>query len=365
MEIRAAIARAREPFTVETCELAPPAAGEVLVKVEACGICHTDLTAKDKGMGTPLPAVLGHEGVGRIQALGEGVRGFEMGERVVMSFGACGQCPSCIEGGPAYCQHALDFNLFGRRVDGTSPISLGGASITGHYFGQSSFATHAVAASANLVRLGEDLPVALMASLACGVQTGMGSILNVLDAGPEDTLAILGCGTVGLAAVMAARIAACRRVIAVDLNDSRLELAATLGATDVVNSAREDVGSALGKLGGLTLAFDNTGVPSVIEAAYGALRPRGQIALAGVAAREARIQLDPNRLMATGRVLRGTVEGDATPRVFIPRMVEWYRSGKLPLHKLVTTYPFERINEAVSDMLSGRVVKPVLLMPSL
>lgn len=362
MKIRAAVARAKEPFTLEECELAAPGAREVLVKVEACGICHTDLSAKDHGLGTPLPAVLGHEGVGRIQSLGEGVEGFEVGDRVVMSFGACGLCPSCLQGMPAYCRSIVDFNLFGRRPDGTSPLALGGQAITGHFFGQSSFATHAVAAATNLVKLADDLPVALMASLACGVQTGMGTVVNVLEAGPKDTLAVFGCGTVGLSAVMAARIAGCERIIAVDIKDRRLDLALELGATHVINSAREDAAAVIGKLGGLTLAFDNTGAPAVIELALGALRPRGQLALAGVSAREARIQIDPTRLMSTGRVLRGTVEGDSNPRAFIPRMIAWYRSGELPLEKLVQSYAFEQINEAASDMLSGRVVKPVLLM---
>lgn len=364
MRIRAAIARAREPFTIEECELAAPAAREVLVRVEACGVCHTDLSAKDHGTGTPLPAVLGHEGVGRILALGEGVRGLEIGDRVVMSFGACGECPSCTQEMPAYCRHNVRFNFLGRRLDDTSPITLGSQPITGHYFGQSSFATHAVAAAANVVKLSEELPPALMAPLACGVQTGMGAVMNVLQAGPDDSIAIFGCGTVGLAAVVAARIAGCKRIIAVDLKDVRLDVARELGATHAVNSAREDAAAALRELGGVSRAFDNTGSPAVIEIAYGALRPRGQIVLAGLSPRESRVQIDPNKLMSSGRVLRGTVEGDSNPRAFIPRMIAWYRRGELPLERLVTAYAFEQINEAASDMLSGRVIKPVLLMSS-
>jgi aryl-alcohol dehydrogenase len=364
MKIRAAVARANQPFRIEECDLDAPAAREVLVRVEACGVCHTDLLAKDHGLGTPLPAVLGHEGVGRIQALGDGVAGLSIGDRVVMSFGACGQCASCAAGMPAYCRHAVDFNLRGRRLGGgASPIRLGGEAITGHYFGQSSFATFAVAAATNLVRLPEDLPPSRMAPLACGVQTGMGSVVHVLRAGPEDRLAVFGCGTVGLSAVMAAKIAGCRRIIAVDLLQSRLDLAAELGATDCIQNGQQDVAAALGKLGGVSLAFDNTGAPEVIEAAFGALSPRGRLALAGVSRGGARIQLDPNRLMSTGRTLVGTAEGDADPREFIPRMIEWHRSGRLPLEKLVRTYPFEHINEAVADMQSGRVVKPVLLVP--
>lgn len=363
MRIRAAIARAGEPFTLEECELDAPRAKEVLVKVEACGICHTDLTVKDHNFGTPLPAVLGHEGVGRILALGEDVTRVAVGDRVVMSFGACGECPNCREEMPAYCRRAGAFNVAGRRLDGPSPISLEGRPITGHFFGQSAFATHAIAAATNLVRLDEDLPPTLMAALACGVQTGMGAVVKVLRAEPGDAIAIFGCGTVGLAAVMAAAIVGCRRIVAVDLRGARRERARALGATHVVDNARADAAAALKELA-LTLAFDNTGHPDVIEAAYAALRPRGRLVLAGVSQQGATIRLDPNRLVMSGLSVRGTAEGDADPRSFIPRMIDWYRAGRLPLEQLVTTYPFEQINEAASDMLAGRVIKPVLRMPS-
>ncbi|APR86296.1 benzyl alcohol dehydrogenase [Minicystis rosea] len=363
MRIRAAVARESGPFVIETCELAAPAAREVLVEVEACGMCHTDLSAQEGLMGTPLPAVLGHEGVGRILALGDDVSDFEVGDRVVMSFGACGRCPRCLADMPAYCRHVVDLNGRGRRLDGTSPITLDGRAITGHFFGQSSFATHAVAAVTNLVKLPPDVPAALMTSLACGVQTGAGAVMNVLAAGPEDALVIFGCGTVGLAAVMAARLAGCARIIAVDRRDARLDVARDLGATHVVNNAREDVAAVLADLGGVSLAFDNTGDPAVIEMGYGCLRPRGQMVLCGVSPRGARIQIDPNKMMATGRTLRGTVEGDAVPRTFIPQMIAWYRSGHFPLEKLVTFYDFDRIEEAAADMRSGRAIKPVLVMP--
>ncbi|MEZ4300248.1 MAG: alcohol dehydrogenase catalytic domain-containing protein [Polyangiaceae bacterium] len=260
MKIRAAVARAGEPFSIEECELGEAGAREVLVRVEACGVCATDLHAKDHAMGTPLPAVLGHEGVGRIVAVGGGVEGLRAGDRVVMSFGACGECRSCQDRMPAYCHHAVEYNLLGRRRGGESPITLNGEPITGHYFGQSAFAGFAVAAAANLVKLEEDLPAALMAPLACGVQTGMGSVVNVLAAGPGDSVAVLGCGTVGLAAVMAAKIAGCERILAVDMRESRLALAEELGVTSCeARNDDADLGGALRGSG--SLALDSTGVP--------------------------------------------------------------------------------------------------------
>lgn len=361
--IRAAVARPGEPFTIEDCELDGPRADEALIRVEACGICHTDLSARDHGYGTPMPAVLGHEGVGRIVALGAGVDRLAVGDRVVASFGACGRCPACREGQPPYCRHGAEYNLFARRLDGSSPISRRGAPLTGHFFGQSSFATFAVVAATNLVRLDDDLPAPLMTSLACGVQTGMGAVLNVLRPEPRDTLVICGCGTVGLAAVMAAKLAGCVRIVAVDLRRDRLERAQELGATHVVDNTHEELEPALKRIGGLTLAFDNTGRPEVIEAALAALRPRGRLVLAGLSPRGAALRVDPNRLMSSGKTIRGTVEGDADPRSFIPAMIGWYRRGAVPLEKLVRTYPFEQINEAAADMLAGRTIKPVLLMP--
>jgi len=364
VKIRAAVARPGEPFVIEDCWLAGPGAGEVLVAVEACGICHTDLCARDGVYGTPLPAVLGHEGVGRVVELGAGVAGLAVGDRVVMSFGACGRCVNCAERLPGYCSHAREFNVFGRRLDGSSPISLGEVAITGHFFGQSSFASHAVASATNVVRIAEDLPAAAMTGLACGVQTGVGAVVNVLAAQAEDSIAVFGCGTVGLAAVMAARIVGCARVVAVDLRGDRLALAQELGATEVVEASGGEGMHALRGLRGLSLAFDNTGSAAVIEAAYAALRSRGRLVLAGLSPQGARITFDSNRLMASGRTLRGTVEGDADPRSFIPRMIAWYRAGMLPVDRIVSVYPFERINAAAADMLAGRAIKPVLRMAS-
>jgi aryl-alcohol dehydrogenase len=360
--IRAAVARAQQPFVIETVELDDPRAHEVRVELEACGLCHTDLHAKDHGYGTPLPAVLGHEGVGRIEALGPGVEGFEIGDRVLMSFGACGECPNCRDRMPAYCRHALDFNVFGRRRAGSSPLSFREGPLTGHFFGQSSFATHAIACATNLVRIGDEFRPAELAPLACGVQTGVGAVINSLDAGPADAIAIFGCGTVGLAAVMAARIVGCERIVAVDLRDERLELALELGATEIINNSRSHLPSALRQLDGLTLAFDNTGQVDVIEAGFAALRARGRMVLAGVSPRNSALRIDPNRVMGGGRTLRGTVEGDADPPRMIPRMLGWMRAGQLPIGRLITCYPFEQIDDAANDMLAGRVIKPVLEM---
>ncbi|MCK7597526.1 NAD(P)-dependent alcohol dehydrogenase [Microbulbifer sp. CAU 1566] len=342
--------------------MSDPGPGEARVRLEACGICHTDLLAMGGQLGTPLPAVLGHEGVGIIEALGEGVSGFAPGDRVLMSFGACGGCRACREAAPAYCQSALALNFAGRRIDGSAPMSLGNSPITSHFFAQSSFTTHTVASTHNMVRLDAALPPALMAPLACGVQTGMSAVLNVLQPGSRDRVAIFGCGTVGLAAVMAAAIAGCREIIAVDLNPARTELALELGATAAIVSRDVDLAAALKHHGWLNGAVDATGSIPVIETAFRALAQRGQLVCAGVSAPGRNLSLSPRELVFGGRTLRGTVEGDADPKSFIPQMIEYFQAGRLPLEKLVRTYPFAEINQALADLSAGVTIKPVLMM---
>ncbi|WOX05289.1 NAD(P)-dependent alcohol dehydrogenase [Microbulbifer pacificus] len=362
MKIQAAVARAGAIVDIETCELSAPQQSEVLVRLEACGICHTDLLAMGGQLGTPLPAVLGHEGVGIVEALGDGVSGFSVGDRVLISFGACGGCRACREAAPAYCSSALAMNFVGRRLDGSAPMSLGRTPITSHYFAQSSFATHTIASTHNMVRLDKDLPAELMAPLACGVQTGMSAVLNVLQPSRADRVAIFGCGTVGLAAIMAAAIAGCREIIAVDLNPVRTELAMELGATASIVTRDIDLAEELKKHGALNGALDATGSIPLIETAFRALAQRGQLVCAGVSPPGRNLSIPPRELVFGGRALRGTVEGDANPKTFIPRMIEYYRAGRLPLEKLVRTYPFTSVNQALADLSTGAAIKPVLMM---
>lgn len=362
MKIQAAVARAGAIVDIETCELLPPGIGEVQVKLEACGICHTDLLAMGGQLGTPLPAVLGHEGVGVIEALGPGVEEFSVGDRVLMSFGACGHCGACNSAMPAYCDAALGLNFVGRRLDGSAPMLQGRQPLTSHFFAQSSFATHTVASTRNLVKLDSDLPSALIAPLACGVQTGMSAVLNVLDPAVSSRVAVFGCGTVGLAAIMAASIAGCSEIVAVDIKPKRTELALRLGATAQVVSRGDSLADALKTIGPFDGAVDCTGSIPVIETAFRALGRRGQLVCAGVSPPGRNLSISPRELVFSGRRLRGTVEGDADPREFVPQMINYFRAGRLPLDQLVTTYKFCEINQALADLSSGAVIKPVLVM---
>ncbi|WP_320838596.1 NAD(P)-dependent alcohol dehydrogenase [Zhongshania sp.] len=364
MEITAAVVRkAGAGFQLEICELGEPGPGEVRIKVEACGVCHTDVAARDQHMPVPLPAVLGHEGVGRIEMLGAGVTSFNVGDRVLASFGSCGLCVNCNDGAPGYCDLGLVYMLMGTRANGSSPITQGGAPLTGHFFAQSSMASYAVVSVNCLVKIDENIPAEIAAPLACGVQTGAGAVLLSMQAKAGKAIAIMGAGTVGLSAIMAAKIVGCSPIIAVDLMDSRLDMAKELGATHVLRGDTNALDEKILALGGSDYALDTTGVPAIAEIALNTLKKRGMLVCVGVGKPETSLMsVDMGMLMATGRQIRGVVEGDAIPKDFIPRLIEYYAEGLLPIDKIVTTYSFENINTAVNDSLSGKTIKPVLIM---
>ena len=363
MRITAALARAAgQPLVLEQCELDAPRADEVLVRIEACGICHTDLVARDQQWPVPLPAVLGHEGVGIVQALGAGVEEFAVGDRVLMSFGACGHCPSCDNGRPGYCYQAPVFQVMAQREDGSSPIRCRGERVSGHFFRQSSFASHAITSTVNLVKLEADLSPSLMAPLACGVLTGAGAVLTSLQAEAGRAIAVLGCGAVGQSAIMAAKIAGCDPIVAVDVNAERLALAQALGASQLIEPSQQPLKKTLKQLGGMHYVIDTTGNPEVIAEGFAGLRAQGTLLCVGVSPPGSQLPVDMASLLMQGKTLRGCIEGDAVPAELVPRLIEFYRQGQLPLEKLVTVYAFADINRAIEDAKGGRVVKAVLSM---
>ena len=363
--IRAAVAWAPDrPFSLETCELADPGPGEALVRIVACGICHTDLAIKHQHVPIPLPMVLGHEGAGVIERLGPALEGFSVGDHVVLSFAACGGCPECHDGHPAFCDQFLPLNLAGAR-EGGSGLSLGGEPLHGHFFAQSAFASHALAGRANMVRVDKDLPLPLLAPLGCGIQTGMGTVLNSLAPRAGESLAVFGAGSVGLAGVIAGVIAGCSTIVAVDVKPERLDLARALGATHAVDGAAEDAVEAIRAATGgrgAHCSLDTTGVAAVAAQAFRCLRKRGRAAYVAAPPAGTVYGVDAYELLNSGGSIRGVIEGDSVPAEFIPAMISHFRAGRLPLDKLVTTYPFDRINEAVRDTESGAALKAVLLM---
>jgi aryl-alcohol dehydrogenase len=366
MKIAAAVTRASAaPMSLETIELEAPRADEILVKLVATGICHTDIAMRDQAFPVPQPIVLGHEGAGIVAAVGAAVTKVTPGDRVVMTFNSCGHCPSCAEHLPSYCYDFFGYNFAGRRPDGSSPLSKGGEPLHGNFFGQSSFASHALCRERNVVKVPADVPLELLGPLACGIQTGAGAIINSLDVRMGQRLAVFGAGSVGLSAVMAAHLVGAATIIAVDLNPARLSLARDLGATHVIDARSGDAVAAIRAItgAGTDFSFETTGVLPVLRQAVDALAPRGTCGFVGASPAGSEIAINVTDIMTAGRKIQGIVEGDSNPDVFIPRMIDLFKQGRFPFDKLITFYPFERINEAIDDSEHGRAVKPVVRFP--
>ncbi|OBB96808.1 NAD(P)-dependent alcohol dehydrogenase [Mycolicibacterium peregrinum] len=338
-------------------QIRPPRGDEVLVRIDAVGICHTDVSVAARFR--KLPMVFGHEGAGTVIEVGpNAVPG--VGDQVVLTFASCGACSNCQADTPAYCERSTDLNMRGTRGE-SSALHADGVPIGGGFFGQSSFCTYAIAGSRNAVVLPEPIDPALAAPLGCSVQTGVGAVLNVLAPQPTDALVVFGAGAVGLSAVMGARIAGCRAVVAVDPIAERRSLATELGATATIDpTAGGDVAAAVLELtGGAAAAVDTTARPDVLMTAITVLRERGTLALLGLGALTA--ELPVAAIMGKGLSVRGVVEGDSEPQTFIPRLVDLYRRGELPLDKFVSRYPFDDFGRAWAAAKSADVVKPVLI----
>jgi aryl-alcohol dehydrogenase len=345
---------------METLELEPPRPGEILVRIEACGVCHTDLRMVSRT--GPRPIVLGHEGAGVIEQVGDDVAGFEAGERVLISYGWCGHCPACLNHARPYCHNSGALNFSGLREDGTSPLSKSGDKVFGAFFGQSAFATHAICQARSAVKAPADLSLDVLAPLGCGVQTGAGAVLNSLALQPGQSLAVFGAGAVGLSAIMAARIAEASRIIAVDVNPARLALALELGASVAIDPAGTDPVAAIRDVtdDGVDVVLNTTDLPEVFRQGLASLAPKGSFGF--VTMPRSPLELDLTPIFLGGRRIRGVVQGDSEPDLFIPRLIELYREGRLPLERLITPYPFEAIAEAMHDSEAGAAIKPVLRM---
>jgi aryl-alcohol dehydrogenase len=353
------------PFSIETAELEAPRANEVLVKVVGAGVCHTDAAVRARVMPTPLPVVLGHEGSGVVVAVGSGVSKVAPGDHVVMTFQSCGVCDFCVSGHQATCSGSFPLNFGGCRADGSHSLHRHGGELNDQFFGQSSFATHAIATERNVIKVPKDVPLELLGPLGCGIQTGAGAVLNALKVGTGDSFAVFGSGAVGIAAIMAAKAVGATVIIAVDLVQSRLDLALELGATHALDGKAPDLVEQIQAIsgGGVQFSLDCTGKAPVIQSAFRALRNRGICGVVGAPDPGVQLQLDANELLGLSKSIRGIVEGDSVPDIFIPQLIELYRQGRFPFDRLVRFYAFEDIETAFSDSEHGTTIKPVLRMP--
>ena len=356
-----------QPFEIAEVELDDLRRDEVLVRIVATGLCHTDLSVRSQVTPFPLPGVIGHEGAGVVEAVGDRVTSVQAGDHVVLSFASCGQCRSCRTGHPAYCVQWPVLNLFGgARPDGTTTIRRNGKDLHGHFFGQSSFATHAIAPERSVVPVPKDVDLALLGPLACGVQTGVQSVLNVLRPMPGSTLAVYGAGAVGLSALLAARNVTAATTYVVDINPDRLSIAKRLGAAATIDSSKRDPVEALRELtggAGVDNALETSGIPAVLRQAVDSLAPLGSAGVIGAPALGAEVALPVLDFIAKGTRVVGINQGDAIPRESIPAMVELFQQGRLPFDQLLAFYELADIGRAVDDMASGQVVKPVIRLP--
>ena len=362
---RAAVVRRQGgAFQFEEVAIEDPRPGEVLVRMVACGICHTDIAARDGLLSMPFPAVFGHEGAGIVERAGEGVTKVRPGDRAVLSFSSCGECPSCKEGHPSRCSLFDELNFEGARADGSSTIrEPGGAPVACCFFGQSSLSCYVLTRERNLVAVdasGED-ELALFAPLGCGLQAGAGTVLNELKPRAGESFAVFGAGTVGLGALMAARMAGAAPIVAVDIVPSRLELARELGAAHTIDGRREDAVSRLRETApaGISHAVETTGLSRVMDQAVRSLGPGGKLSMLGIPADAPNERVSPKR-PSPGQTVFYSIAGDSDPRTFIPFLIKSYREGKFPFDRLIRQYPASLINEAVRDSIEGVTIKPVL-----
>jgi aryl-alcohol dehydrogenase len=370
MQIRALLVEQKDaPFVEQEIELEEPARGEALVRIVAAGVCHTDQITRHGDMPMPFPSVLGHEGAGIVEQVGEGVTQVAPGDKVIIGWPSCGECRNCLDGQPRYCLRTGEALVSGRRFKGeragTSAYSRNGKPINGHFFGQSSFATYSITSADALVKVPGEAPLELLGPLACGLATGAGAVLNEARPRLGDSVLIVGVGAVGLAATMAARNSGVTRIIVADQHDHRLEMAQEFGATHTINSGSTDLVEAVRKITGATVDFaiDCTGVIPVIEQLAETVGMLGTLVLVGGAPANARFSLDHLRTLWGKRVI-GVLGGGGRSGQLIPALVDLYQQGRFPIDKLVRYYKMNEIEQALADSKAGDVVKPILRMPA-
>jgi aryl-alcohol dehydrogenase len=351
--IQAAVLRQKGfSLKIEFLEMEGPRDDEVLVRLVASGICHTDIDFCDGWDEADDAVVLGHEGAGVVERVGKSVKSVKRGDHVVLSYQSCGHCRQCRSGNPAHCQHFYRANFGFQRLDGSNALQRSG--VRGHFFGQSSFATHSLATERNLVQVPKDLSLEVLSPLGCGLQTGAGTVMNSLKVSNGASLALFGTGAVGLAAVMAARLVGAEPIIGVDIKPKRLQLALKLGATHTIDSRHQDVAARIADITGrgVDYVLESTGNAKMHHLAVDVLNPHGVVALlTGESGMDS---------LPEGRKALGIIQGDAVPQHFLPKLIELYQAGQFPFDRLVKFYDFGDINRAMADAKHGNTIKPVL-----
>ncbi|MEU5758415.1 alcohol dehydrogenase catalytic domain-containing protein [Nocardia sp. NPDC047648] len=344
------------PISVEELELAEPGPSEVLVAVEAAGVCHSDLSVVDGNRPRPLPMLLGHEAAGIVTSVGERVGDLTVGQRVVMSFlPRCGDCAACARGGQLPCTEGTRANTAGELLHHRGRLTRDGSPVN-HHLGVSAFATHAVVDRASVVAVGSDVPPDVAALFGCAVLTGGGAVLNVADPAPDDDLLIIGLGGVGMAALLTAKAIGVSRIVAVDPLVEKLALARELGATETYTPGQVTSAGIRARF-----AIECAGHPAAFETAFGATAPGGTTITVGLPAPAATVTLSPLTVTSQARTVIGSYLGSAVPARDIPRYEQMWREGRLPVQRLISArIGLEDINEAMDHLAAGAAVRQVI-----
>lgn len=365
MKVKAAVVNeVNGPYEFEELDLQEIQHDEVIVKVVASGICHSDEALRVGDAEYPLPVVLGHEGAGIIEKTGASVKGFEVGDQVVMAYNSCGSCPNCRTGHPSSCVEWTILNMSGARSDGSPIFKKTDGTPVSSFFAQSSFATHTVTNVHNLIKVAPDADLRLVGPLGCGFLTGAGTVVNGLKPNVGESIVIFGTGAVGLGALMTAKIEGCGKIIAVDIHDSRLEIAKELGATHTINSKTEDLAARIAEItagAGANYSIDTTGVSAVMKASLDVLGIQGVAAPVAVTPNSIELNTFMD-LVLLNKTIKGVLMGDSIPQLAIPKLIEFHKQGQFAFDKLVQFYNFDDINQASADSNSGKTIKPILII---
>ena len=363
--MRAAVLRAPgEPLSLEELELAPPGPGEVLVRLKASGVCHSDWNVVSGATPNPLPVVLGHEGAGVVEALGEGVTAVAEGDHVVLSWlPSCGHCFYCVQGRPVLCEWSTPAMLAGTMPDGTTRLATNGSAVY-HYSFLSTFAERCVVPEASCIPVRRDVPLEIAALVGCAVMTGVGAAINRARVEPGSVVAVFGCGGVGLSAVLGSRLAGAGAIVAVDPVPFKRDLARELGASDALDPAEGDVPLRVRELTGgrgADYAFETAGAPGLVASAFDTVRPGGMVVAVGIPPADAEVRIPGPRLPREEKIVTGSLYGSCKPHVDMPLVLDLYMAGRLDLDRLVTrTYALDEINDAFAAMNAGEVARGVL-----
>jgi S-(hydroxymethyl)glutathione dehydrogenase/alcohol dehydrogenase len=359
--MKAVVAHELNKYAVEEVTIDAPKAGEVLVKIKATGICHSDLSVINGTIPVPFPMVLGHEGAGVVEALGEGVTNVEVGDHVTLSFVPnCGDCYHCLRSEPFLC---LKSTPDGKMMDGTSRVKLDGKDINVMQF-LGNMAEYSVVPSMCLVKIDKDIDMKAAALVGCGVTTGVGAALKTAEVKPGSTVAVFGAGGVGLSIIQGARIAGAVKIIAVDLSDEKLATAKSLGATDVVNAGGNVMKEIMAMTGGIGVdyGFEAIGIPAVVDQAQKVTRRGGTMTVVGVGKLDQKLELNALMFPMTGKTFKGSMYGSAEFKVDFPKYLDLYKQGKLDLDSMVTqTYSIDEVGQAFADMQAGKNARGVIV----